>query len=69
MSRPRGPGEKSKRHKTVNARTELANGRPTFSSAWRAGQRCIVPASSFDEPNWETGKNVWWQFRRPDGMP
>ena len=24
---------------------------------------------SFDEPNWETGKNVWWRFRRADGAP
>ncbi|MBU1359737.1 MAG: SOS response-associated peptidase [Gammaproteobacteria bacterium] len=68
-SRPRGPGEKPKRLSTVNARTESVNSRPTFSSAWRAGQRCIVPASSFDEPNWESGKNVWWQFRRADGAP
>ena len=28
-----------------------------------------MPASSFDEPNWESGKNVWWQFRRADGAP
>ena len=69
MTRPRGPGEKPKRLSTVNARTESVNSRPTFSGAWRAGQRCIVPASSFDEPNWETGKNVWWQFRRADGAP
>ena len=24
---------------------------------------------SFDEPNWEGGKNVWWRFRRADGEP
>jgi len=24
---------------------------------------------SFDEPCWETGKNVWWTFRRADGDP
>ena len=24
---------------------------------------------SFDEPCWETGKNVWWRFRRKDGAP
>lgn len=69
MSTPRGPGEKPKRLSTVNARTESLNSRPTFSGAWRGGQRCIVPASSFDEPNWESGKNVWWQFRRADGAP
>lgn len=24
---------------------------------------------SFDEPCWESGKNVWWRFRRLDGQP
>jgi len=33
------------------------------------GQRCIIPALSFDEPNWETGRNIWWRFRRADGEP
>jgi putative SOS response-associated peptidase YedK len=26
-------------------------------------------AISFDEPNWETGRNVWWRFIRKDGAP
>lgn len=69
MSTPRGSGDKPKRLSTVNARTESVNSRPTFSGAWRGGQRCIVPASSFDEPNWEGGNNVWWRFRRADGAP
>ena len=33
------------------------------------GTSCIIPAVSFDEPNWESGKNVWWRFRRADGAP
>lgn len=69
MSKPRGPGEKPKRISTVNARSESVNSRPTFSSAWREGRRCIIPAESFFEPNWESGKNVWWRFRRADGRP
>ena len=24
---------------------------------------------SFDEPCWETGRNVWWRFTRKDGAP
>lgn len=36
---------------------------------WARGQRCIIPADWFDEPNWESGKNVWWRFRRADGEP
>jgi len=54
---------------TVNCRSEEASGKPTFRDAWRNGQRCIIPALSFDEPCWETGKNVWWRFRRADAQP
>jgi putative SOS response-associated peptidase YedK len=28
-----------------------------------------VPAESFFEPCWESGRNVWWRFRRADGQP
>ncbi|EJL80127.1 hypothetical protein PMI12_00232 [Variovorax sp. CF313] len=54
---------------TVNARTEGMEKWPTFKDTWASGKRCIIPAASFDEPNWETGKNVWWRFRRADGAP
>ena len=57
------------KYATVNCRSEEAAGKPTFREAWRNGQRCIIPALSFDEPCWETGKNVWWRFRRADGQP
>ena len=53
---------------TNNCRSEEAAAKPTFRDAWRKGQRCIIPAVSFDEPNWETGKNVWWRFCRADGQ-
>ena len=52
---------------TNNCRSEEMAAKPTFSNAWRLGQRCIIPASDFDEPNWETGRNVWWRFKRVDG--
>ena len=57
------------KYSTVNCRSEEASDKPTFRDAWRNGQRCIIPALSFDEPCWETGKNVWWRFRRADGQP
>ena len=56
-------------YSTNNCRSEEAAAKPTFKDAWRLGQRCIIPAVSFDEPCWETGKNVWWRFRRADGQP
>ena len=54
---------------TVNARFEDVTQKPSFKDAWRYGKRCVIPALSFDEPNWESGRNVWWRFRRTDGTP
>jgi putative SOS response-associated peptidase YedK len=56
-------------YSTNNARSEELAAKPTFRDPWKRGQRCIIPAESFDEPCWETGKNIWWRFRRADGAP
>ncbi|WOP14581.1 SOS response-associated peptidase [Ottowia sp. SB7-C50] len=56
-------------YSTNNARSEELAAKPTYRTPWAKGQRCIIPARSFDEPCWETGRNVWWRFRRADGMP
>lgn len=56
-------------YSTCNARSEEMTNKASFKQSWARGQRCIIPAESFDEPNWETGKNVWWRFRRADGQP
>ncbi len=58
-----------RRLSTVNARSEDAASRPAYRDPWQRGQRCIIPAASFDEPNWESGRNVWWRFKRADGSP
>lgn len=52
---------------TVNARSEELSQKASYKGPWARGQRCIIPAESFDEPNWESGKNVWWRFSRADG--
>lgn len=57
------------KYSTSNCRSEEAAAKPTFRDACRHGQRCIIPAVSFDEPCWETGRNVWWRFSRADGLP
>ena len=57
------------RFPTNNARSEELEAKASYKDPWKRGQRCIIPASTFDEPNWETGKNVWWRFRRTDGDP
>jgi len=54
---------------TVNARSEELTDKASYKLPWARGQRCIIPAESFDEPNWESGKNVWWRFARADGKP
>jgi putative SOS response-associated peptidase YedK len=57
------------RYSTNNARFEEITRKASYKHAWAGGRRCIIPAWSFDEPNWETGRNVWWRFRRRDGSP
>ncbi len=54
---------------TNNARSEELAQKASYKHPWARGQRCIIPATTFDEPNWETGKNVWWRFARADGDP
>lgn len=55
--------------KTYNARTETVDTKSSYAPAWRAGQRCIIPAESFYEPNYESGKPVRWAFNLPGGVP
>jgi putative SOS response-associated peptidase YedK len=54
---------------TNNARAESVAEKWTYRDAWRRGQRCLIPASWYQEPNWETGRNIWWQLRRADAAP
>jgi len=54
---------------TNNARAETVATRPTYRDAWAAGQRCLIPAAWYQEPNWETGRNIWWRLGRADGAP
>lgn len=56
-------------YSTNNARFEEITTKASFKNSWAQGKRCIIPAVSFDEPNWETGRNIWWRFRRADGAP
>jgi putative SOS response-associated peptidase YedK len=56
-------------YSTNNARFEEIAAKASFKHSWLDGKRCIIPAVSFDEPNWESGRNVWWRFRRADGAP
>jgi len=55
------------KYPTNNARSEELADKASYKHPWARGQRCIIPASDFDEPNWEAGRNVWWRFKRVDG--
>ncbi|MDX8121561.1 SOS response-associated peptidase family protein [Janthinobacterium sp. GMG2] len=52
---------------TYNARTETVASKPSFRSAWKRKQFCIIPVANFFEPNYETGKPVRWRIERADG--
>jgi putative SOS response-associated peptidase YedK len=54
---------------TSNARSEELAAKASYKQPWARGQRCIVPAESFFEPNWESGRHVPWRFWRADGRP
>lgn len=57
------------KYSTNNARFEEITEKASYKQSWTHGRRCIIPAWAFDEPCWETGRNVWWRFRRADGAP
>ncbi|CAD5366669.1 Putative SOS response-associated peptidase [Rubrivivax sp. A210] len=68
------PGSKTRRPTsrailTNNARIEGIAERVTYRQAWERGQRCLIPAAWYQEPNWETGRNIWWRLQRADGAP
>ena len=45
-------------YSTNNARFEEVANKASYKQSWKHSRRCIIPAWSFDEPCWETGKNV-----------
>jgi putative SOS response-associated peptidase YedK len=54
---------------TCNARSEELQDKASYKLPWARGQRCVVPAECFFEPNWESGRHVPWRFTRKDGAP
>lgn len=60
--------DKIGRH-TYNARSETVAEKPSFRTAWRKRQFCLVLADNFYEPNYETGKAVRWGIQTADSNP
>lgn len=52
-------------------KANVTNVRNTASNYWKpylkAGQRCLVPATAFSEPDCNTSKHVVFRFARPGG--
>ncbi len=61
--------ERKLKYPTSNARSEELAQKASYKHPWARGQRCIIPALAFFEPNWETGKHVPWCFRQTGGAP
>ena len=55
--------------RTYNARSETVAELASFKHAWADGQRCIVPAEVFYEPDWSSGKAVRWAIQQPHLVP
>ncbi|MCB2018250.1 MAG: SOS response-associated peptidase family protein [Hydrogenophaga sp.] len=66
-----------RRLSTNNARRETVSSAWTFRQPWARGQRCLIPATWFQEPYWGIThadpmgmtRNTWWRFWRADGQP
>jgi putative SOS response-associated peptidase YedK len=54
---------------TYNARTETVATRPSFRSAYKRGQFCIIPVISFFEPSYESGKAERYEIIDVEGAP
>lgn len=56
---------------TNNARRERIATAETYKRPWAAGQRCLIPAVTFDEPYYPghdpKAKSINWRFARADG--
>ena len=55
--------------RTYNARSETVAEKPSYRTAWRQRQFCLVPVTRFFEPCWETGSAVRWSIHRHDQEP
>lgn len=53
--------------KTYNCRSETADTKPSFRTAWKKAQHCIIPAAALYEPDWRTGKSIATRITRADG--
>jgi putative SOS response-associated peptidase YedK len=54
---------------TYNARSETVHEKVSYKTAWKRGQRCIIPVEVIYEPCYETGVAVRWAMEQPGKVP
>lgn len=52
--------------RTYNVRSESAESKPSYRSAWKKAQHCVIPAAAIYEPDWRSGKAVPTRITRSD---
>jgi putative SOS response-associated peptidase YedK len=55
--------------KTYNSRSETVHEKPSYRTAWKRSQRCIIPAELVYEQCYETGKPVRHAIEKTSGAP
>lgn len=65
----RPEGVKKMARACYNARTETVHDKPSYRTAWKHMNWCVIPAKAIYEPCYESGRPVPWRIRRADGKP
>ncbi|MBL8516624.1 MAG: SOS response-associated peptidase family protein [Betaproteobacteria bacterium] len=65
----RPDGVKKMTRACYNARTETVHEKPSYRTAWKQMNWCVIPAKAIYEPCYESGRPVPWKIRRADGKP
>ncbi len=55
--------------KTYNARSETVATLPSFRTAWKRRQFCVIPVDAFFEPHYASGRAIRYRIERVDGAP
>jgi putative SOS response-associated peptidase YedK len=63
------PRDRASSAPLINARSETIAQKPSFRTAWKNRQRCLIPTSGFYEWEKDGRARLPWIFARSDGAP